>query len=497
MQLTKFNALLDMELRISDPLCVIAAGHLAYLIRFHTVQMSSIYESSLVMLVLVSVMAFAVLRVYDKPPGERSFEQYCGVAASWFIAFAALIALGYLLKVGELFSRGWVSLTFVIGLALLAMARLAAVVAIRHLRRRGIGMRRCLLIGATDTGMHILRQAEANHSLGMTITAYVQTSYDQRERPGVPSAGTLKHIDRILKRGDWDQVLVALPVRANRAISYVLDRMEQHVMTVKFVPDMLGRQLINHRMDDFAGVPVVTLRESPLLGHAWILKGIEDRVIAGAIVLMISPVLLVLAIGVKLSSPGPVLYRQRRVGLDGKEFEMLKFRSMPVDLEQNKAVQWGGAQAKTTTRFGRFIRQTSLDELPQFLNVLRGDMSIVGPRPERPMFVEKFKGEIAGYMHKHLVKAGITGWAQINGWRGDTDLVKRIEHDIYYINHWSLGFDLRIIFMTVFKGFVHNEGKSASVPASSPARPLPAASGAVTSMAAPMRVAEPVSEEQV
>jgi len=178
--------------------------------------------------------------------------------------------------------------------------------------------------------------------------------------------------------------------------------------------------------------------------------------------LLISPLMAALAVGVKLSSPGPILYRQRRVGLDGKEFEMLKFRSMPVDMEKNKSVQWGGAQNKTTTRFGRFIRQTSLDELPQFINVLRGDMSIVGPRPERPMFVEQFKGQIAGYMHKHLVKAGITGWAQINGWRGDTDLVKRIEYDLYYINHWSLAFDLRIIFLTIFKGFVHSEGRAAA-----------------------------------
>lgn len=268
-------------------------------------------------------------------------------------------------------------------------------------------------------------------------------------------------------------MLVALPVSANRAISYVLDRMDERVLTVKFVPDLLGRQLINHRMEDCAGVPLVTLRESPLHGHAWILKAIEDRIIAGAILLMISPLMLFLAIGVKLSSPGPVLYRQVRVGLDGKEFEMLKFRSMPVDMEKNKSVQWGNAQSKTTTRFGRFIRQTSLDELPQFINVLRGDMSIVGPRPERPMFVEKFKGEIAGYMHKHLVKAGITGWAQINGWRGDTDLVKRIEYDLYYINHWSLAFDLRIIFLTIFKGFIHSEA-SASVPL--PAGPsMPAA----------------------
>jgi putative colanic acid biosynthesis UDP-glucose lipid carrier transferase len=479
MQLTKFNALLDLELRLSDPLCVIAAGHLAYFLRFHTAQMSSAYAGSLVMLVLVAVMVLIAFRVYEQPPGEGSLGQYCRVAASWMAAFAILIALAYMLKVGELFSRGWVSLTFMLGLVFLGTTRLIAVVAIKHLRRRGIGMQRCLLIGATDAGIHMLRQVESNQELGMTITAYVKTSYDQHALPNVPVAGSLRNIDEILDRGEWDQVMVALPVSANRAISYVLDRMDAHVMTVKFVPDMLGRQLINHRMEDCAGVPVVTLRESPLLGHAWILKGVEDRLIAGAILLMISPLMVLLAIGVKLSSPGPVLYRQLRVGLDGKPFEMLKFRSMPVDLEHNRAVQWGGSQSKTTTRFGRFIRQTSLDELPQFINVLRGDMSIVGPRPERPMFVEKFKGEIAGYMHKHLVKAGITGWAQINGWRGDTDLVKRIEHDLHYINHWSLWFDLRIILLTIFKGFVHHEGPAA-----------------VSQPAPRMTAAEPVSEER-
>jgi putative colanic acid biosynthesis UDP-glucose lipid carrier transferase len=169
--------------------------------------------------------------------------------------------------------------------------------------------------------------------------------------------------------------------------------------------------------------------------------------------LLISPILMLVSIGVKLSSRGPIFYRQERVGWSGKPFEMLKFRSMPVNVEQH-GVQWGGAQKKQTTKFGAFIRRTSLDELPQFINVLKGDMSIVGPRPERTVFVDQFKHEIPGYMQKHMVKAGITGWAQINGWRGDTDLSKRIECDLWYIGNWSLWLDLRIIFLTIFKGFI-------------------------------------------
>lgn len=183
-------------------------------------------------------------------------------------------------------------------------------------------------------------------------------------------------------------------------------------------------------------------------------KSILDRTLAFLILLLISPIMLAVAVGVKLSSPGPVFYRQERVGWNGKPFDILKFRSMPADVEKS-GVHWGGAQTKQLSRFGKLIRSTSLDELPQFINVLTGQMSIVGPRPERTMFVEKFKSEIPGYMQKHMVKAGITGWAQINGWRGDTDLEKRVECDLWYIENWSIILDLKIIFMTIFKGFIH------------------------------------------
>tara|TARA_Y100001960_G_scaffold329982_1_gene422775 strand:- start:1169 stop:1756 length:588 start_codon:yes stop_codon:yes gene_type:complete len=195
-----------------------------------------------------------------------------------------------------------------------------------------------------------------------------------------------------------------------------------------------------------------------MTGMNRLVKAVEDRTLAALILLAISPVMIALAIGVKLSSPGPVFYRQERVSRAGKPFMMYKFRSMPVDTEKN-GVQWGNAGSKATNKFGQFIRKTSLDELPQFLNVLFGDMSIVGPRPERTQFVNEFKHDIDGYMKKHMVKAGITGWAQVNGWRGDTDLSKRIECDLYYINNWSVGMDIKIIFLTFYKGFISENAK--------------------------------------
>jgi putative colanic acid biosynthesis UDP-glucose lipid carrier transferase len=184
------------------------------------------------------------------------------------------------------------------------------------------------------------------------------------------------------------------------------------------------------------------------------LKRTEDIVLSIIILTLISPIMLIVAIGVKITSPGPIFYRQTRVTLNNKNFGMLKFRSMPTNAEQS-GVQWGKSKSKTNTKFGQFIRASSLDELPQFLNVLKGDMSIVGPRPERDIFINKFSQEIPNYMDKHAVKAGITGWAQINGWRGDTSLEKRIEFDIYYINNWTFWFDIKIIFLTIFKGFIN------------------------------------------
>jgi putative colanic acid biosynthesis UDP-glucose lipid carrier transferase len=203
------------------------------------------------------------------------------------------------------------------------------------------------------------------------------------------------------------------------------------------------------------GLPIVSLSASPMDGTNRFVKAFEDRILAFIILLLITPVMLLIAIGVKLSSSGPVFFKQERLGWNGDVFTMFKFRSMPVDVEQDTGAIWAKAGEKRATKFGSFLRRTSLDELPQFINVLKGDMSIVGPRPERAIFVDKFKDEIPDYMQKHLVKAGVTGWAQINGWRGDTDLTKRIEYDMYYIENWSLWFDLKIIFMSVFKGFVH------------------------------------------
>jgi putative colanic acid biosynthesis UDP-glucose lipid carrier transferase len=226
--------------------------------------------------------------------------------------------------------------------------------------------------------------------------------------------------------------------------------MRQTTSVVRFVPDIHSFHLLHHSVSEVAGLPVLTLTDSPHTGLDSTLKALEDFVLATLLLLVNLPFWIVIAIGVKVSSPGPVFYRQERVTWNGQRFAMLKFRSMPEHAEAGSGPVWSRQGEARATRFGSFLRRYSLDELPQLLNVLKGDMSLVGPRPERPEFVREFRQRIPGYMQKHLVKAGITGWAQVNDLRGDSDLEQRIQYDLYYIDNWSLWFDMRILALTLW-----------------------------------------------
>ena len=253
----------------------------------------------------------------------------------------------------------------------------------------------------------------------------------------------------------FDEIYIALPLRAEKRIKEILYVLSDSTITVKFIPDYFTFDLLHSRITDIGGIPIISVYDSPLnnlTNKAF--KRLEDIILSLLILVLIFPLLIAIAIGVKLTSPGPVFFKQPRVGWNGKIFTMYKFRSMPVTTD-SKEVTWGSAKNKVNSKFGAFIRKTSLDELPQFLNTLMGDMSIVGPRPEREVFVDQFRKKIPRYMQKHMVKAGITGWAQIHGWRGDTSLEKRIEFDLFYIDDWSLWLDMKIIFLTIVKGFIN------------------------------------------
>lgn len=450
---SKYAALLDISLRVGDLFIVAISACAVYAAQFQAFRVDSSYRTGIILAVLLTMLIFPVCNIYRSWRGESLVMEVLRLWMAWAAVFAALFALNWIMKTTESYSRLWVGGWFATGMMLFAISRFAARRFLGFVRRHGVDTRRVILVGATYAGQKMVDAARGNSWMGLEVIGYVETKHDQTRIDHLPRLGSLDDfVSTIATSSDYEQLWIALPMRAEQSIRRVTDAVSDSTATIRLVPDLFGYELLNRQSTEVAGIPVITLRGSRVSGHARIVKAVEDRILSTLILLLISPIMIILALGVKLSSRGPIFYRQKRVGLDGQEFEMLKFRSMPVDAEKD-GLKWGSAKQKKTTKFGRFMRKTSLDELPQFINVLKGDMSIVGPRPERSAFVNEFRKDIPKYMQKHIVKAGITGWAQINGWRGDTDLRKRIESDLYYINNWSIGFDMRIILSTVIRGF--------------------------------------------
>jgi len=323
------------------------------------------------------------------------------------------------------------------------------------MRQRGWNHKRIVIIGSGELVRELVQRVQNALWSGFDVAAI----FDETAAPVTIGDLTVQQmpadLHEYISREKIDEVWLALTLWEQAAVQKLMSSLHHDIVTIRYFPNILGVDLLNHSVAEVLGLPVINVISSPITEINWLGKLVEDYFLSILIVVGISPLLLVIAILVKLSSSGPIFYRQKRVGWNGKEFAMLKFRSMPVNAEAATGAVWAKAEDQRATKIGAFLRKTSLDELPQFFNVLRGEMSIVGPRPERPEFVSKFKYEVSDYMKKHLVKAGITGWAQVNGWRGNTSLEKRIEYDLYYINHWSLWFDLKIIWLTVFKGFVN------------------------------------------
>ncbi|MFG6137168.1 undecaprenyl-phosphate glucose phosphotransferase [Halomonas sp. B23F22_10] len=447
-----YHAYTTDVVRIVDLVLIFLAGWLAYKLRFDTWVMTERYLWGLTLGGLFSLMVMPSFDIYRSWRGQVRIQLVFKLLSSYAVIGGMLALVMFMTKTGANFSRLWVGSWMLCGAGSSITIRLIAYPLLNRVRARGGNRKSVLLIGDPVACARARRHLQSLPSAGFDVGRIILTDQD---RNGVLSgvthesyrpSSTIEH--------DEEEVWICLPVSHGDQVREIQRSLSLSTGNVRYMPDMRDFRLINHSMSDVAGLFMLDLSCSPMSFGARLVKRLEDRLLAAFILLLISPLLLVIAIGVKLSSPGAVFYRQERVGMNGRTFMMLKFRSMPVDVEKG-GVRWGGAVGKQTTRFGALLRRTSLDELPQFLNVLKGDMSIVGPRPERTVFVEKLKHDIPGYMQKHMVKAGITGWAQVNGWRGDTDLQKRIECDLWYVEHWSLWLDLKIIFLTLFKGFIN------------------------------------------
>ena len=324
-------------------------------------------------------------------------------------------------------------------------------------RKKGRNIKHTVFIGFSTSAAAYIDRIKSNPQWGLKVHGiFDDLVSDNFEYRGIKKIGTLSDLAAYLEKTSLDEVAITLNLNEYHKLEQIVAICEKSGVHTKFVPDYYNFISTNPYTEDLDGLPVINIRNVPLTNTMnKLIKRLID--IIGSIIALIlfSPIMLIVAILVKKSSPGPIIFAQERIGLGNKPFKMYKFRSMGIQDPKKEAKEWTTKNDVRVTPVGRVIRKTSLDELPQFWNVLKGDMSLIGPRPERPLFVEKFKEEIPRYMIKHQVRPGITGWAQVNGFRGDTSIRSRIEHDLYYIENWSLGLDIKILFLTFFKGFVN------------------------------------------
>ena len=396
-------------------------------------------------------LLYGLMGLYDSFRAKNFLQEFSLLLRSNTIIFGILLAFFFAFKQFHL-SRWTLFVFFALATIAVAVKRWFLRRLLRSFREHGYNLKHVLLIGCGEQAQAYCRAVQADRTLGFCIDHYLAP---RDCLPGISYLGTYDAIANVLDRQNPDEVVIALEANEYTYLQGIIASSEKNGVKVSLIPFYNKFMPSRPAIDEIGGVSLVNLRHIPLdnIGNAFLKRAMD---IIGSLILIIctSPLMLFAAVGVKLSSPGPILFKQERVGLNKKPFYMYKFRSMRVNDRQTTG--WSTNSDPRKTKFGSFIRKFSIDELPQFFNVLKGDMSLVGPRPELPFFVNRFKESIPLYMVKHQVRPGITGWAQVNGFRGDTSIQGRIEHDIYYIENWTLLFDIKILFMTVFK-FSNNE----------------------------------------
>ena len=414
------------------------------------------YMKILIVIVPMYLILYYIFQMYTpKRVQGRRLEAWHIIQAN-AIGVMAFILLLYLMKQPD-FSRKMIFIFFCTNVFTEVTVRNIIREALRNLRKNGYNQKHILLIGYSRAAEQYIDRIKANPEWGYTIRGILADNVPRgTEYKGVKVIGRTENLTIILPENCLDEIAITLGLSEYHKLEHIVSMCEKSGVHTKFIPDYNNIIPTIPYMEDLQGLPVIHIRHVPLTNvfNATVKRMVD---ILGALVglLLFSPLMLLTAGLIKLTSPGPVFFSQERIGLHNRPFKMYKFRSMEVQDPGKEKSRWTTPHDPRVTPVGRFIRKTSIDEMPQFFNILIGDMSLVGPRPERPLFVEKFKEEIPRYMIKHQVRPGLTGWAQVNGYRGDTSITKRIEHDLYYIENWSLGFDFKIMFLTIFKGFIN------------------------------------------
>jgi Undecaprenyl-phosphate glucose phosphotransferase len=446
--------------RLLDAMLIALSAALAALL-FKPGLGQSILEGAFVALdIAFAVLLLPGFGVYDSWRGRSKWRLSVNLVFGWIAVQACGLVMLFLLHRAASVSRLWCVSWTVIAAAALVVSRLVVHGVLSRMRRGGRNLRMVAVVG---TGAHrdtVIANIMGSPDAGFRAVAAFNTRQDSgSEFPGLPSFERLREFADWVRREQIEEVWLALPMSDEDTVLRILEEFSGDLVNLRFIPDVRSLAMFDRNMVDLIGAPAINLMASPMTPCALVQKAVFDRLFASVALLALLPVMLSIAIAVKVTSKGPVLFTQRRKGADGRVFRIYKFRSMRVHVERPGEVRQATRGDPRVTRVGAFLRRTSLDELPQFLNVLRGEMSVVGPRPHAIEHDDQYRSIVDGYIHRYRIKPGITGWAQVNGFRGETDRVEkmqaRVEHDLYYLRNWSFGLDMRIVFATVVKGLLH------------------------------------------
>jgi len=445
---------------VLDLLILTAAMVVAYYIRFANYTGGHLelpyYLKTLYLLVPLYFLLYSFFGIYEPKRRKNHMKEISGIFKANVSGLIILMSTLFFIKEVD-FSRQVFFYFIVLNCSLTIGERLLVRGILYRIRSKGYNKKFLLIIGAGSLGRKAIRKIRENKSMGYEIIGLIDDQVARGKRiEGIEVIGEISQLEEVLDRHTVDEIIIALPLKEYDKLRIVIRKCEKCGVRTLIIPDYTRYIPAKPAYDELDGLPLINIRHVPLDNLFWALTKRVFDIIASAIGLLIcSPLFLIIALAIKIESPGPVIFKQIRVGMNRKNFTMYKFRSMRIQTEEESSTQWTTENDPRKTRVGCFIRKTSIDELPQLFNVLKGDMSLVGPRPERPYFVERFKEKIPKYMIKHQVRPGITGWAQVNGWRGDTSIRKRIEYDLYYIENWTFSLDIKILIMTIFKGFIN------------------------------------------
>ncbi|MGA7812483.1 undecaprenyl-phosphate glucose phosphotransferase [Caballeronia sp.] len=449
----------DLASRVFDVGVIVLTALVAAQIRFDDVPDRSFYMAFVAFAAAFSLAVFPALGVYESWRGRSKTALTGQVALSWFIVQGCAMALMFSLHKIDFVSRLWFTYWTAMAGAAMISGRLGAHVILGRVRNAGLNLHQVAVAGCGDHCDVIVRKMDTTPAAGFRASAAYNVKSGATMNTRVPVFEEHAAFANYVRTQHIDEVWLALPLTEERTILKLVDEFRNDLINIRFMPDVRTLALFEGSVTNLLGVPTINLAASPLTPNAVMQKELFDRCFAAAALLAVAPILLACAIAVKLSSRGPVFFKQRRKGADGRVFTIYKFRSMRLHEQKAGVLEQAHRGDSRVTKVGAFLRRTSLDELPQFFNVLRGEMSVVGPRPHALEHDDLYQKVVSGYIHRYRIKPGITGWAQVNGFRGETDRIEKMEgrvaHDLYYLGNWSFGLDMRIIFATIFKGMRH------------------------------------------